>query len=265
MGVSGTDVAREAADIILLDNNFASIVAGVEEGRAIFRNIQRFTDYVLASNVPEIVPYLLYILFPVPLALTILQILSIDLGTDILPAIGLGQEAPEPELMEQPPRRRDERLLSPSVLCHAYLFFGPCEAAIALSLFFLTLSWGGWHWGEPLSSHDPLYRSATGVTLATVVLLQMANLLGRRRVTHSGWDRGLWRNGVLLAGLALEVAFVIGLLAWSPLQRVLGTGPLPLGILALGLLAVPAVFLLDLGYKTYRQQQTTRHHRHHRS
>ena len=90
MGVGGTDVAREAADIVLLDDNFASIVAGVEEGRAVFRNMQKFTTYVLSSNIPEIVPFLVFILFPVPLALTVVQILSIDLGTDLLPAIGLG-------------------------------------------------------------------------------------------------------------------------------------------------------------------------------
>ena len=112
MGIGGTDVAREAADVVLLDNGFASIVAGVEEGRTVFSNVQKFTTYVLASNIPEIVPYLLYIVLPIPLALTIIQILSIDLGTDLLPAIGLGQEPPESDTLKQPPRRTDERLLS---------------------------------------------------------------------------------------------------------------------------------------------------------
>ncbi len=113
MGASGTDVARATAQIILLDDNFASIVAGVEEGRAVFANIRKFTTYVLASNVPEILPYLLFIVLPVPLALTVIQILSIDLGTDLLPAIALGQEPPEPEVMQQPPRGQRHRPAHP--------------------------------------------------------------------------------------------------------------------------------------------------------
>ncbi len=106
MGRGGTDVARAAAQIILLDDNFASIVAGIEEGRTVFANIRKFTNYVLVSNGPEILPYLLYILLPVPLALTVIQILTIDLGTDIIPSMALGQEPPDPEEMKRPPRER---------------------------------------------------------------------------------------------------------------------------------------------------------------
>ncbi len=120
MGEKGTDVARESAQIVLLDDNFASIVAGVEEGRAIFSNIKKFTNYVLVSNGPEILPYLIYILLPVPLALTVIQILSIDLGTDIIPSMGLGQEPPDPEEMRRPPRDRSEGLLTPPLMVHSH-------------------------------------------------------------------------------------------------------------------------------------------------
>ena len=92
MGVTGTDVARQAADMVLLDDNFASIVAAIEEGRAVYDNIRKFLTYILTSNVPELVPYLAYAFFNVPLALTILQILAVDLGTDMVPALGLGAE-----------------------------------------------------------------------------------------------------------------------------------------------------------------------------
>ena len=111
MGATGTDVAREAAQIVLLDDNFASIVAGVEEGRTVFANIRKFTSYVLVHNVPEIVPFLAYVTLPVPLGLTVIQILAIDLGTDMIPAIGLGQEPPDGEAMRCPPRGRSGRLL----------------------------------------------------------------------------------------------------------------------------------------------------------
>jgi sodium/potassium-transporting ATPase subunit alpha len=152
MGAGGTDVAREAAHIVLLDDNFASIVSGVEEGRAVFANMQKFTTYVLASNIPEIVPFLIYVLLPVPLALTVIQILSIDLGTDLLPAIGLGREPPEREAMQRPPRRLDQRLLS----------LGLIQAAFSLGLFFLVLHQGGWQRRQELAENASLYHSATG-------------------------------------------------------------------------------------------------------
>jgi sodium/potassium-transporting ATPase subunit alpha len=111
MGLSGTDVAREAADIILLDDNFATIVAAIEEGRAVYANIRKFLTYILTSNIPELVPYLAFVLFKIPLPLTIIQILAVDLGTDMVPALALGAEPPNPQTMKQPPRPRTERLI----------------------------------------------------------------------------------------------------------------------------------------------------------
>src|SRR5512140_793191 len=125
MGIAGTDVAREAAQIVLLDDNFASLVAGAEEGRTVFANMRKFTSYVLASNVPEIVPFLAYVALPVPLGLTVLQILCIDLGSDLLPAIALGQEPPDGEAMKRPPRGRSGRLLDAKLLLRSYLFLAP--------------------------------------------------------------------------------------------------------------------------------------------
>lgn len=105
MGIAGTDVARESADMVLLDDNFATIVAAIEEGRAIFHGIQNFITYIFTSNVPEMVPYLAYVLLGIPLPLTILQILAVDLGTDMLPAIALGADLPD----------RSNRLLLPAI------------------------------------------------------------------------------------------------------------------------------------------------------
>lgn len=249
MGLSGTDVAREASDVVLLDDNFASIVAGIEEGRTIFRNVQKFTDYVLASNVPEIVPYLLYIALPVPLALTIIQILSVDLGTDIVPAIGLGQEPPDEDTMRRQPRSRSRGLLTWRLLAHCYLFFGALEALASLSLFFYVLHLGGWRLGTPLDADDPVYRSATGITLASVVLMQVGNLIGRRSPYHSGLNASLLNNPILVVGIIIEVAFSWAILYWPPLQRVLGTGPVPLYIFGLAWLCLPVVFVLDFAWK----------------
>jgi len=249
MGVSGTDVAREAAAIVLLDDNFASIVAGVREGRAVYANMQKFTTYVLASNIPEIAPLLVHLVLPVPLALTVVQILSIDLGTDLLPAIGLGQEPPEDDVMRQPPRRSHERLLSRPLMLTAYLFLGLIQAAWSLAMFFLVLGLGGWQWGQELALDDPRYRAATGITLASVVLMQVGNVVGRRSQHHSGLDAGLWRNRLILLGVAVEVVFSWALLYFEPLQRFLATDRVPWHVYALAWLGIPLIFLLDLARK----------------
>lgn len=246
MGQGGTDVARESADIVLLDNNFASIVAGVEEGRTVFANIRNFTTYVLASNIPEIAPFLLYIMLPVPLALTVIQILSIDLGTDLLPAIGLGQEPPERDTMRRPPRRRTDRLLSFPLMKTAYLFLGMIEASYSLLLFFFVLWDGGWRWGEELAASDPLYRSATGITLATVVLMQIGNVLGRRSRHGVGLDAGLWQNRLMLLGILVEAVFSWTILYFPPANALLGTGPVALPFYALAWAGIPLMFGLDL-------------------
>ena len=142
MGVTGTDVAREAADMVLTDDNFASIVAAVEEGRAVFDNIRKFLTYVLTSNVPELIPYLGFVLFRIPLALTIIQILGVDLGTDMLPALALGAEKPAPDVMSRPPRSRKDRLLPWWLLIRVYFCLGLMESVTAMSAFFFVSDLG---------------------------------------------------------------------------------------------------------------------------
>lgn len=245
MGASGTEVARESADIVLLDDNFASIVAGIEEGRAVYANMQKFTTYVLASNIPEIIPFLLFVTFPVPLALTVIQILTIDLGSDLLPAIGLGQEPPEPNAMNQLPRQRDQRLLSRPLMVTAYLFLGMIQAAYSLLLFFLVLREGGWEWGQVLSDNDPLYKSATGITLASIILMQIGNVVGRRSQHNSGLDRGLLCNRMILVGIAVEVVFSWTILYYPPVQSLLHTAPVAWHFYAMAWFGIPLLFILD--------------------
>ena len=245
MGLEGTDVARESAQIILLDDNFASIVAGIEEGRTVFSNIRKFTNYVLVSNGPEIIPYLIYILLPVPLALTVIQILSIDLGTDIIPSMALGQEPPDPEEMKKPPRVRNQGLLTLPLISHSYLFLGLLEGLWSLFLFFYVLTAGGWRYGQPLSSTDPLYHSATGIALATILLMQIGNLLGRRFACRSGLDGGIFRNHLMLLGIIIQVVFSWAVLYFPPVSRVLGTGPVAMHVYFLACLGILLIYGLD--------------------
>ncbi len=227
MGIAGTDVAKETAAMILLDDNFATIVNAIEEGRAVYANIRKFVTYVLASNVPEVVPYLGYGLFQIPLALTIPQVLAVDLGTDMVPAVALGAESPHPGIMESRPRPRTERLLSVPVLLRVYAFLGLIEAGIAMAAFFWFLRMQGWTWGAPLAWTDPLSRQATTVTFAAIVVAQVANVFACRSERVSVFRLGFLTNPFLLWGVAAEVA-LLALIVYTPLgNRVLGTMPLP--------------------------------------
>jgi len=196
---------------------------------------------------------------PVPLALTVIQILSIDLGTDILPAIGLGQEPPEADTMRRPPRRQNERLLSFPLMATAYLFLGVIQAAYSLLLFFLVLTDGGWQWGEELGASDPLYRSATGITLATVILMQIGNVVARRSLTETGLDARLLRNKLMLLGIALEIVFSWAILYFPPVHAILGTGPVSRRFYALAWAGIPLIFGLDLIRKRVSRVTFTKH------
>jgi sodium/potassium-transporting ATPase subunit alpha len=254
MGKKGTDVARESAQIVLLNDNFASIVAGVEEGRTIFSNIKKFTNYVLVSNGPEILPYLIYILLPVPLALTVIQILSIDLGTDIIPSMGLGQEPPDPEEMRRPPRDRSEGLLTRPLIMHSYLFLGLLEALWSIFLFFCVLVRGGWEYGQQLASNDTLYRSATGIALATILLMQIGNLVGQRFAYRSGLDMGIFRNKLIFFGILIQIVFSWAVLYFPPAKKVLATGSVSGEVYFIAWLGVPLIFGLDYTRKKIAQR-----------
>lgn len=260
MGLSGTDVAREAADIVLLDDNFASIVSAIEEGRAVFENLRKFLTYILSSNIPELIPYLAFMLFRIPLPLTIIQILAVDLGTDMLPALALGAEAPHPGIMQQPPRARNERLLSWGLVVRAYLWLGVLEAAIALIAFFFVLKGSGWHYGEMLPPLDPVYLSATSACFAGIVIAQMVNVFLCRHPRQSTLSFGLFSNPMLLAGLALELSLLL-LIVYTPWgNTLLGTAPLTTSVWLLVLPMALLMGLLEEGRKALRRWQQRRNH-----
>ena len=209
MGVAGTDVAREAAKMVLADDNFASIVYAIEEGRAVYDNIRRFVTYIFTSNIPEIVPFILFVLFRIPLPLTILQILFIDLGTDIVPALALGVEPPEPGVMERPPRPSRERLLNVRVLSRAYFFLGPIQTAATMLAYFYLYYSRGWRPGQALAASGVVYLAATTMTLAGVVSTQVGNAFAQRTTLRSIFDVGFFTNKLLLVGIASEILLML--------------------------------------------------------
>jgi sodium/potassium-transporting ATPase subunit alpha len=227
MGLAGTDVAKEAADMVLLDDNFASIVSAVEEGRAIFRNVRKFLTYILVHNVAELVPYLAFVLFRIPLPLTPIQVLCVDMGTDSLTALGLGVEPPDAQAMRRPPRPQHERLLNLRVALRGYLFLGLIEAAAVMAAFFFVLLAGGWRYGEVLASDDPLYLRATTACLSAIIVMQIVSVYLCRSSVRSVFSMRLLDNRLIVAGVALELASLL-LVNYLPLANVLiGTAPVP--------------------------------------
>ena len=231
MGITGTDVAREAATMVLTDDNFATIVAAVEAGRQVFDNVRKFIVYIFAHATPEVVPFLLFALSggTIPLPLTVLQILAIDLGTEIVPALALGREPAEPGLMERPPRPRREGVIDRGLLVRAWVFLGLIEAMLVLGGFFFVLVRGGWSPGAAVSGGHPLhgtYLRATTMTFLGIVACQIGTALAARTDRASLRSVGVFTNPLLLAGIAFEVAFVSLIVYAPPLQHVFGTAGL---------------------------------------
>ena len=245
MGGDGTDVAREAAHMVLLDDNFATIVAAIEEGRAVFANIRKFMTYILTSNIPELVPYLAFMLFKIPLPLTVIQILAVDLGTDMLPALALGAERPDPGLMLQPPRPRHARLLDRALLLRAYLFLGPLEALAAMATFFFVLERGSWSYGTLLNAHVPLYLEATTACLAAIIVMQVLNVFLCRSDTRSVFASAPWSNSLLLPAVGSEIALIMWIVYSEWGNALFGTAPLDVNVWAFALLFAPLLLVLE--------------------
>jgi magnesium-transporting ATPase (P-type) len=223
MGRSGTDVAREAATMVLTDDNFATIAAAVESGRRVYDNVRKFICYIFTHAVPEAVPFLVFALAggAVPLPLTVMQILAIDLGTDTLPALALSREPAEPGLMDRPPRPRSEGVISGRMLARAWGFLGIISAALVMAGFFITLSRAGWHPGAatgPGSALSYAYHQATTVAWLGIVACQIGTAFAVRTDHASLRSVGVLSNRYLLGGIGFSLGFA-ALLVYAPIMQ----------------------------------------------
>ncbi len=217
MGLRGTEVAKQAADIVLADDNFATIVAAIEEGRSIRANIRRFLSYIVTSNVAEMAPFLLYIFLPIPLPLAVIQALAVDIGTDLLPALALGAEPPAPGVMRAAPEPPSRPLLTRRLGLRTFLFFGPLEAAIALAGFFAFYLVEGWRFGDSFAPFEGASRAAATVTFLGIVGGQVGCLVAQRDGTLR--QRLSLANRAIAVGLAFEICLVLVLLYVPGLNR----------------------------------------------
>ena len=232
MGRSGTDVAREAATMVLTDDNFATIVVAVEAGRQVYDNVRKFIQYIFAHATPEVAPFLVFALAGgvIPLPLTVLQLLAFDVGSETLPSLALGRDPIEPGSMERPPRRRSEGVIQPPMLVRAWLFLGVMVAALSLAGYFYVLTRAGWHPGDPVGTGHPLhhaYLQATTMTFLGMIFGQIGTAFAVRTRRASLRSIGVFSNRYLLGAIVGELLLAAVFVYAPPLQSLLGTAGLP--------------------------------------
>jgi magnesium-transporting ATPase (P-type) len=262
MGIAGTDVAKEAASMILLDDNFASIVNAIEEGRAVYSNIRKFTTYIFTSNTPEAWPFILQIVLNIPLALVVMQVLAVDLGTDLVPALALGTEKPEPGLMDRPPRGPKDRIVDRKLILRAFLWLGSLQTALCFAGFFFVWWMMGYRdlfhlprpdllpYAERLLTPEGLtYVMATTMFHAGVITTQIGNAYACRTERTSVFKAGFFSNRFLLFGVAFELALFAAMIYLPPFQSLFEEHPFPPLYWLVLFLYPPVMFLAEEGRK----------------
>jgi ATPase, P-type (transporting), HAD superfamily, subfamily IC len=273
MGENGSDAAIESSDVVLLDDNFATIVEAVKEGRAIYENIRKFITYILASNVPEVLPFIAMAVFHIPLALTVLLVLSIDLGTDLVPAISLGEELPDKDVLDYPPRKSGESILNGRVLLRSYCFLGIVESAMLFLLFFLSWESYGVTPAETRQFTETvvngtagahvqyIYQYAITMGFGAVIFCQIGNLLECRSPRLSLFTMLNKRNHLMVWGILIEIVLFL-LIAYVPiLQFVFGTATPQFNHLFL-LLICPVVIIAAEEVRKWFVKKRNQVHRH---
>jgi magnesium-transporting ATPase (P-type) len=247
MGKSGTDVAREAATMILTDDNFATIETAIQAGRTVYDNIRKFIIYIFAHATPETLPYIVFALSGanVPLALPVLMLLAFDIGSETMPSLALSRDPPAPGTMQQPPRKADEPLIQRPMLVRAWLFLGMIVSGLAFAGFFYVLLDAGWHPGDATGQGHPLhhaYLQASTMYWVGMMAGQIGTAFAVRTRRAPLSSIGVFSNRYLLAAIAGVIVFA-GLFVYvPPLEKLLGTASLPLRYLVV-LLPYPFIVL----------------------
>ena len=260
MGISGSDVAKEAADMILTDDNFHSIVNAIEEGRAVYENIKRFTTYIFTSNAPEAVPFVFFALSAgrIPIALPVMHVLAVDLGTDMVPALGLGAEPPEEGVMDVPPRKLTDHLITKDLLARAYLILGPVESLVAMLAFYFFFWTNGYKgmWID-LPDSGQIYLAATAMAFSGVVVTQIGNLFTQRATHRSILKVPLFNNKFIWIGIVSEIVLTLAIVYTPFMQRFIGTAAFDAKYWLPLIVWIPALPLVDSIYKSFKKRRNS--------
>jgi magnesium-transporting ATPase (P-type) len=257
MGAGGTDVARESADMVLLGNDFTSIVEGIRLGRSTFDNLRNFVYYVFTHNWAELLTFLVFVLLQTPLPLLVVQVLVIDLGMDVFPSLSLIMEPPEPDVMKKPPRKNGTRLINLSTLLRS-CYLGMAISAGAIFWAFNVWRSGGWTVGYNSVPDPVLYARGTTVVMAGIMFGQLGNLFSARSSSQSAIRLSPLRNRWLIVGI-LALFAIMAMVIYIPfLQPLFGTAALlPSDLLFLILLAPTALLLEELRKILARKRSRT--------
>lgn len=248
MGRTGTDVAREASDLVLLEEDLAVIVGAVALGRATYSNIRRFLTYHLTDNVAELAPFVVWALSGgrIPPIIGVLQVLGLDIGTDTLPAVALGAERPAPDVLDRPPARG--HLLDRRVVARAFGVLGPTEVVLSFLAYGTTWWAAGWRPGDGLPA-DEVLLAASGAAFATIVAAQLTNAFVCRSTVHPPWRLGWTTNRPLVWAVLAELVVVALFLFVPVVARAMGHAPPTAAGWAVAALAVPVMLSVDALWK----------------
>jgi magnesium-transporting ATPase (P-type) len=263
MGLSGTDVAREAATMILLDDSFASIIKAVEQGRGVYANVKKMITYIFSHNMAELFPFVFATVTGLGLVpLGALQVLAIDLGSDVLPGLALGVEKPEADVMDRPPRPRSERLMSRKTLGRV-AYIGAIQSVFAVTGFLYVLLSHGWNWGDaswmdPSNPHYAIYREALTMTQAAIVAGQVANGFGCRTERESVFKIGIFSNHFLVISQFIGIGIMCAISYVPFLQNIFKTAPLTLADWGFLVLAGVTLFFAEEARKWVMRRRDAR-------
>jgi magnesium-transporting ATPase (P-type) len=244
MGAGGTDVARESADMVLLDNDFTSIVEGIRLGRATYDNLRKFVYYVYTHNFAELVTFVAFIILGTPLPLLVIQVLAIDLLLEIPVSLALITESPEPDIMDRPPRSRAVKLMDGETLGRATVF-GVLIGAVSVLYAFNVWGRGGWQYGSLTVSDPRIYAMGTTAVLVGIMAGQLGNLISTRVGLHTVFKANPFGNKWILIGILVELVLLAGIVYVPFLQSIFGTAALGANDWLILILLTPAVLLLD--------------------
>jgi len=244
MGITGTDVSKEAANMVLADDSFSTIVTAIKEGRTIYDNLKKFVFYMFSCNTGELIVVFAAIMFGLPSPLTAVLILAVDLGTDILPALALGVDPSEPGIMKAPPRDPDEKIMNRSFVTR-FAYIGILIGAVVMGIYILTLYRYGWTWGEPLTDGNLIHLKASSAAFALLIIIQMVQAFNARSDKYSIFKIGFFSNKYLLGAIIISIVLTFAMVENSFFQHYLKTTSLTLEDWGIVLLASTSIFITE--------------------
>ncbi len=209
MGITGTDVSKEAANMVLADDSFASIVSAIKEGRKIYENLKKFVFYVFSCNIGELTTVFAAIIFQLPAPLTAVLILAVDIGTDVLPAIAIGVEDSEEGIMEKAPRNPNAKIMTKKFVIH-FVVLGLIIGAIVLGVYLFELNRSD-------------YARASTMAFVMLVMIQMFNAFNCRSLTESVFKMGFFKNKHLMIAVLISTIFAVSVTQFEFFHNYLGT------------------------------------------